>query len=1262
MRLLHARADGGPGFSLTTKDEGNIPDYAILSHTWGGDNDEVIFEDIQNGRGTDKAGYTKLEFCAAQAARDSIDYFWVDTCCIKKTDSTELNESLIRMFSWYAGAQVCYVYMTDVDTRRRDLSVQDQFRQSRWFKRGWTLQELLAPQHVQFFSLDQEKIGDKQSLAEEIHAVTDVPITALSGLPLSQFDWRERMEWARRRSTKKEEDQAYCLMGIFEVNMIAMYGEGREEAFRRLKHKIHEKIGQELYSTDAPGPASRSTNQPAQVPGNIAVSTAGENRTKRQRKLRQRKLKQSLRFGVMDSRRTAIASPYRSSCEWFIEHPAYREWNEPSRLQEHHGLLWIGGKPGAGKSTLMKYLYTNALKSESPNDMIVSFFFNARGDSLERSTLGMWRALLFQLFEEAQDLLDDLKDIFLPTKDKPIVWTIDSLCQLFIMAVKELNGVNAAKQGLVKRRLKCFIDALDECDEDEVREMVHIFELLGADAVKSGHQLQICFASRHYPTITVRYCQRVVLQEQRGHIRDIADYVRSRLNMSESSMLKEEIRARIQAKANGVFMWVALVVRILNKEYARGKLPALKKKLEELPEELSDLFRELLTRRHEDLDDLVLSLQWILFATRPMTPKEFYYAMRASTSSETSEAADWAAWTVSVDDMHRRVINSSKGLAEVTDTDEPTVQFVHESVRDFLLKDNGLSELCPGLGNEVATRSHERLKLICMDVLELHGVVSARRRAERAVIDHPNTEQAISLSLKFLDYACSSVLLHANQAAKTIQQDQFLSDFCFQAWFEVFNRRESKVSWRTLEYYLAHNNCAWLIRTLFPDQVVVSEREGPYGYPLIAALANGHAEAARAILNLPETHFIGNVASNKRAEIRSDQTMLLWIIENGYFDVASLVLALLNPDVNETDECGWTALSLAVQRGCDNLVGELLSAGARVDVAQDSGLQPLHLASSHGFANIAGMLLAHGASVSAVDLEGRSALHLAAAAGADSIICMLLRCGLHCDLSNCPSKSDALFQLHRRQGAITDRADIEAQDFEGRTPLFASFESKRIETTSLLLQHGAQTETKDANGRTAFLAAAEAPPTVMLKLFLDLGADFTACDPQGRTALHIAAENCHDYAVELLLQVGAKLDAVDESGRTPLLSAVQGYDFVCRQSELQHRWGRSFLDQSGFKVLQMLVDGGADPTAVDRDGIGLNMYGIGRRFLGLESKYLSDYDEELDLELDISEVFPAPAPPRPNRPGNDAMSAIGGSSAGDSPAVSRGFSIDQLCN
>ncbi|KAI0528003.1 heterokaryon incompatibility protein-domain-containing protein [Xylaria bambusicola] len=228
MRLLHTTTR-----TLYTFTDRTIPRYAILSHTW--QENEVTFQDMKLDVAEKMIGYRKVEMACSVSAARGFQYVWLDTCCIDKTSSAELSEAINSMYRWYEGAGACFAFLVDVDC---DASVTvSHLRESSWFKRGWTLQELIAPAHIIFDNAKWEPIGTKAGLKQEISSITGVPIHILSGDSIDTVSTAQIMSWASMRDTTRIEDIAYCLMGLFDVNMPLLYGEG-EKAFIRLQEEI----------------------------------------------------------------------------------------------------------------------------------------------------------------------------------------------------------------------------------------------------------------------------------------------------------------------------------------------------------------------------------------------------------------------------------------------------------------------------------------------------------------------------------------------------------------------------------------------------------------------------------------------------------------------------------------------------------------------------------------------------------------------------------------------------------------------------------------------------------------------------------------------------------------------------------------------------------------------------------------------------------------------------------------------------------------
>ncbi|KAK1829298.1 heterokaryon incompatibility protein-domain-containing protein [Podospora conica] len=220
----------------------SIPPYAILSHTWGNDNEELSFADIQ--RDDPPAIHSiKVAGCLRQARRDGLRHAWIDTCCIDKTNSVELNEAINSMFRWYEEAKVCYVYLAECTNPVLPEDEPGKLPHSSWFRRGWTLQELVAPKELRVYDQMWHLIGDRRAIAPSLSRLTGIPIAFLAKYrPLREASVAQRMSWASSRVTKREEDIAYCLLGIFGITMTMNYGEQGTRAFQRLQRKILDEI------------------------------------------------------------------------------------------------------------------------------------------------------------------------------------------------------------------------------------------------------------------------------------------------------------------------------------------------------------------------------------------------------------------------------------------------------------------------------------------------------------------------------------------------------------------------------------------------------------------------------------------------------------------------------------------------------------------------------------------------------------------------------------------------------------------------------------------------------------------------------------------------------------------------------------------------------------------------------------------------------------------------------------------------------------
>ncbi|RYC79293.1 hypothetical protein BFJ63_vAg17827 [Fusarium oxysporum f. sp. narcissi] len=744
---------------------------------------------------------------------------------------------------------------------------------------------------------------------------------------------------------------------------------------------------------------------------------------------RRQQLLESLRFEQINSRKTTIKTAYFKTCNWFLNHADYLDWLDLEKQAHHHGFLWIRGKPGAGKSIIMKFIYTKMKRNDTPlKALTISFFFNARGELLEKSVLGMYRSLLLQLLEGFPDLQRILDDPDLISHNQVTCPSLNVLKDLFRSVVYSLE----------KRTLTCFVDALDECDEQQVKDMVDFFEELAEQCVENNVRFQVCFSSRHYPYVDIKAGIRLILEGQDGHIEDLKSYINSHLRIQDPPLV-DELKQMMLHKAAGVFLWVALVVDILNKEYRRGRL-ALRKRLQEVPSELSELFKDILTRDQEHMEDLLLSILWILLAERPLKPGEYYHALWSGLSLKglvdieippvnTSDASDC---------INKCVISSSKGLAEITKAKKPTVQFIHESVRDFLIKDKGLYELWPELGIDWESQGHERLKLCC-NAYVFHEAIGKAIDGQQS-IEAQRIKDDMLKQFPFLEYASQFVLGHANAAAHKITQQRFISEFPVPMWVRVFNIFEKHQVRRYSEeadvlYILADRGLSDLIRMRLEVNPGIGGGGGRYRHPLLAAMAKGHKDSFTALLGLSSSIHNGtDITDGLKSKIDSVKpyhTPISWACEEGHLTIAAFLL-------DQGAQVVVDELVRFVKNGNIEVAKMLLEKGANPRAVTKDGKTPLHIASQYGRFEIAKMLLEKGADARAATKNGWTPLHGASQNGYLEIAKMLLEKG----------------------------ANPRAATKDGRTPLHDASQNGHLEVVKMLLEKGADAAAATKDGST----------------------------------------------------------------------------------------------------------------------------------------------------------------------------------------------------
>ncbi|KAH8668676.1 beta transducin-like protein HET-E2C*4 [Xylariales sp. PMI_506] len=670
MRLLQYD-EVNDKFSLTKDLRGaNIPSYAILSHTWGSDADEVTFQDVVDGVGQEKAGFEKIRFCARQAKKDGLPYFWIDTCCIDKTNKAELTKAINSMFHWYSSAVWCYVFLSDVsftDSARNgppsSRPWKPAFRRSRWFQRGWTLQELLAPSQLGFFSSEGTLLGTKASLKQVINEITGIPITALRGEPLASFDVEERFTWAKDRETTREEDHAYSLLGLFGVDIALEYGESKQQAMVRLRAAIdtNKRYLRDLHITDP-----------------------------RDDKKRIEKNKGGL---------------LRDSYRWILDNVDFRQWRIPSDSR----LLWIKGDPGKGKTMLVCGII-NELKKSIPKNHMLSYFFCQATDGRTNTASAVLRGLLFLLIHQQPSLIIHVQRKMDQTS-KSVLEGANSWTSLSDIFTDVLRDPTLKTTWLI-------VDALDECLVD----LLKLLELISHDSTIGRVKWILSSRNRNdieqkLSNLDSRTRLSLELKENADKVADAVDlYINQRVSeMAErwaDSSLQGYAQKTLQSKAHGTFLWAALVIQELQ-ELERASKWDVRKVLDEVPPSLDELYKRMMQQIAQLKQENPIFCRQILAtisaAYRPLHLTEL--GLLSGLPTSISETPKYLALTVKMCGSFLTIRNE-------------TVYFVHQSAKDFLLK-QGYNEIFPAglkkVHQEIFQRSLNVLsRTLKRDIYELH--------------------------------------------------------------------------------------------------------------------------------------------------------------------------------------------------------------------------------------------------------------------------------------------------------------------------------------------------------------------------------------------------------------------------------------------------------------------------------------------------------------------------------------------------------------
>ena len=845
---------------------------------------------------------------------------------------------------------------------------------------------------------------------------------------------------------------------------------------------------------------------------------------------------EALKFGFMDFRLDSIDPPHADTCTWLFQRPEYIRWRDPTHRETNCNLLWIKGRAGSGKSTIMKCTY-EYIKTHHPSDTVISFFFNARGHLLEKSVEGMYRSILAQAIES----FPALRSVF-PSRAPPDFvkqgWPVPLLRNYWRKAFSSLRES--------RHSITLLIDALDECSEDEIREALEHFQDFGEQAHARDWHLYICLASRYYPKISVQECEEIFLDEQEEQMCDISKYVKNKLKL-RSGALNQEIGAQVCRRSSQIFLWVVLVVRRLNERADRGCTRSrLIDVLNDVPEKLEGLLAYILA----DPDDtLILTIEWVLLTREELRVETLYTAIRCTT--EKVHESDVERESIEQDVMESFILNASRGLVEFVASSpwhsHPRAQFIHEFVREYMIN-NGLAQMCNRKRETALAGSHAHLAMGCQAYLSLDS--------EKLSTNYHSKIRKLS----FLYYAANEVFHHVECAymGGGIGAD-FLDAFPWRMWITRMSgdTDENLVDNPTTFVYLAFRyGCNLLAGALLqryaevrfplgfekgpalPIAITSCQRDskielnaycgGEFGYLITAACQYGNAEAVLLLLenganpNPPHSEpLMIAVHSNNAKKAR----VLLQ-----YGAASGTVL-----------EKRMKYVQRAMIIGSAEMLQLHLELGAAVNIRIDQELPLLSYATRNGRMNQHGLvevLLRFGA-VPTCHPDGfgvrNDSISKAARYSKPETLQLLL---------NTQSKppqimySRLLFMAVKSLNVgvvpllLSKGGDVNSRDRFGQTPLYALTPQYDPWTRSLHKEHGsadprvciaqmlleAGANVDDVGGKydTALIAASAEERIGLVKLLLERGANMQYRSTQHGTALDVARAKNHADVVRLL--------------------------------------------------------------------------------------------------------------------------------------------------
>lgn len=886
----------------------------------------------------------------------------------------------------------------------------------------------------------------------------------------------------------------------------------------------------------------------------------------------------SLKYNSLYTRRDKLEEEraHKGTCDWLFESSQFQMWQNRHNLEKHNGVLWIKGKPGTGKSTLMMHNVTYCERNFKDH-IICAHFFSARGDSDEKGPLGLWRSLVYQMLEKEPLLYDRLVPVFRKKASK--AWTEDELRRFLRLEMESPQP----------RPFLFLIDALDECDDYSAGQVVDFLEQLSELALEKGVSVNICLSSRYYPQICLSKCIDLFVDQKKEHDEDIERYVRDKVSSDLSSIQEEIIK-----KAGGVFLWVVLVIAMLKKKQDAGRPEEIKDVVSKAPSGLDELFEEILNKDESNRAETILMFQLVLFAKRLLKPEELYFATIAGTQQE--RLGPWDQSTITEQAIRLRIRDSSRGLIEVLEGSN-TVQFIHLSVNDFLSRTKRLCTVTNPPRNEKDSGGRPRNRIVAPTSAgwwdRLTSFSNPTVRVEENVptrhpdvVDSSNnsiTECCLTYLTKiaqsppssqselmdlaekhpFLEYSSTYILHHAEDAEKEGPSQEAVIKWllydatAFETFRSIHNGFERQpglfcYTGASLIHVLAFHGHQKLLRLSLKKKVDMNAQFGFMNSAIQIAAAKGDTAIVSILLehganpNLP-----GGIYGNA----------LQAASKEGHREI---VASLLNHGARINAQggiCG-TALQAAAREGQEGIVHLLLENGADVNTRAGhwgTALQAASLVSE----DVAKMLLNCGADPHAICGYFGTALQAAARVGNNSLVTILIEKGVDVNarggvygsaLQAATCDSDETTKLLLESGAD---ASVPG-GLRGSVLHSAAHEDFPIAT--LIVEHwkypDIQGENREEN--IDFLESTRLGETEAVEKMIENGQDINVQGGLLGSALQVASWSDRISMVEKLLELGADVNLQGGTYGTALQAASA---------------------RGNYEIVQLLVEKGADVNA-----------------------------------------------------------------------------------